>query len=337
MRALFRLYRRRFHKLRSAIRMGLISMVASPAIRFWHWSAKWPWFTVLFFAALGVVALSEYALSVFFLFLSALGVFSKLLHWDGSGIPAKWAYPLKGAGSLGILIVLAGFIYIVVAEKGSKDWSHLQKPIMALLYHPLIFKPFIPTPDNWAAKQHFDTEVPELSPPPPRARHRRLPSAYIRIDRIEVGLLHDENTLAMNVYVKNTTSITVTNEVGIFKVLTIPTNETEKVEDRYPSQNTLEESWADFEVSRSLWDKMPTTPLGPGDGKWGTGSIEEIDDHLWEQLKTSGEKVVLLMHVVLFTDESGSHEIDSCQWIQPPFTFEHQTWRFCNAHNGIRY
>jgi hypothetical protein len=183
---------------------------------------------------------------------------------------------------------------------------------------------------NWASNQYNQQKLSEQGHQPAKQ------NAYVSIDKIEVGLLHNRTTLGMNIYVKNTTTSLAKNEIGIFQILAIPTTQAEKVEDKYPSKVTLEKSWEDFEKSRSLWEKMQTITLGPGEGAWGTGSIENVDDQLWRQFR-HGEEVVLIMHVVLFTDDAGPHEIDSCRWIQPPFTFEHQTWRFCSVHNGIKY
>ena len=89
-------------------------------VRFWQWSAKWPWYTALFCAALGVIAMGEYALSILFLFLSALGVFSKTFHSDKLAI---WS---KIVASMLIWIVFAWFTYSINAERNGKPWSHLQ-------------------------------------------------------------------------------------------------------------------------------------------------------------------------------------------------------------------
>jgi hypothetical protein len=104
-------------------------------MRLWHWSAKWPWYTGLFLGALAVIAASEYALSIFLLFLSALGILSKVIHWNGDTT-------LKGIGTVGVLLLLTAFTYIIVAEKGEKDWSHLERPIVLLTTR----SPSAPTP-----------------------------------------------------------------------------------------------------------------------------------------------------------------------------------------------
>jgi hypothetical protein len=135
-------------------------------IRFWHWSAKWQFPVLLSAGALGVLRVSEYALSIFFLFLSALAAVSRLFHWDGSGAPPKWKLPLKWFGTIVIFTSLALCIYIVIAEKADKDWSHLQKPLISLLSKNIQApRPFVPTPENWAAKQHIDTQFPVPKPP----------------------------------------------------------------------------------------------------------------------------------------------------------------------------
>lgn len=110
----------------------LVSLAQQP-IKFWHWSAKWAWFGTLFAAAVGVIALSEYAFSAVFFLLSALGAFSKLLHLDGSKTKSNWKATSKIGGSVAIWTLFAMLIYSLNAERGTKPWSHFQPPLETLL------------------------------------------------------------------------------------------------------------------------------------------------------------------------------------------------------------
>src|SRR5579863_180287 len=79
---------------------------------FWHWTAEWPWFTVLFAAAIAVIAVQEYALGIFLFGLACLGAFSKLLHWN-----RKYAAGYKLFGSVLIVFPLWWFAYSVNAQR----------------------------------------------------------------------------------------------------------------------------------------------------------------------------------------------------------------------------
>lgn len=100
------------------------------AARLWHWSAKWPWFGGLIGGASIVIAWGEYALGTVLLFLAALSIFSKLLHWNHRS--ATWRIFAKVGSSALILMAFAISIYIVNAQRGTNPWSHLQPPLQNL-------------------------------------------------------------------------------------------------------------------------------------------------------------------------------------------------------------
>ena len=110
-------------------RKGRSGRLVRRVLWFWNWSERWPWFSSLFFLGLGIIALDEYALSICFFCLSAFGVISKLIHWNNPEVSAVWKNAPKVAGSIGIVLALAMFIYVINDVRGSKPWSHLQTTV----------------------------------------------------------------------------------------------------------------------------------------------------------------------------------------------------------------
>ena len=141
---------------------------------FWDWSARWPWFTVLFLTGFTVIVVSEYGLSIVFLLLASLAVFSKLLHWNteknssGAGL-------LKVIGSVVIWLVFAWSAFSVNEERGNKPWSHLQPPLETLMgnlllpiptYNVEISVPSFPPDYSKLEPASYDTkERPDKAPP----------------------------------------------------------------------------------------------------------------------------------------------------------------------------
>jgi hypothetical protein len=83
-----------------------------------------------------MISIQEYLFSVLLLFLSALSLFSKLMHWkDGKKA-------LKSLGGIGIACAFTLFLSIVLTIKGKSPWSHLQKPLTDFV----AFIPTVPPP-----------------------------------------------------------------------------------------------------------------------------------------------------------------------------------------------
>jgi hypothetical protein len=117
-------------------------------IGFWHWSAKWQWYTSLFFGAAALIALGEYAFGVALLALSALSLLSKLLHWAGLERHQHWTTILKWSGGLGIGILFVLFLFITFDIRGGSSWSHLSRPITNFIARREVTPPPAPTPKS---------------------------------------------------------------------------------------------------------------------------------------------------------------------------------------------
>jgi hypothetical protein len=98
------------------------------AVRFWHWSAKWNWFAILFSAGIGgMYKLGEFVASILLMSLAAFGVISKILH--SAGMEGASATERRGIKAFGIVLVSGLLIYMVAlttlnATK-EKTWSNL--------------------------------------------------------------------------------------------------------------------------------------------------------------------------------------------------------------------
>jgi hypothetical protein len=89
----------------------------------WHWSTKWGWYDVLFVSGAGIMPpLGEYAFSIFFLFLAAFSLTSRV--WHGNHRILR-----KALGTGGIVVTFFLFAFIIRANKGKQPWSHLSSPV----------------------------------------------------------------------------------------------------------------------------------------------------------------------------------------------------------------
>jgi hypothetical protein len=107
---------------------SIIDWIWIKAVSFWHWSQHWQWYGILFGAYVAFVTLQEFAFGVVVLFLSAFGLFSKLMHWKGIAGSRFWTVLLKSFGSLVILGLFVMFTIITNGIQGDAASSHLETP-----------------------------------------------------------------------------------------------------------------------------------------------------------------------------------------------------------------
>lgn len=108
---------------------------ASPLVRFWHWSATWNWYELLFLGGFGLsLAIHEYAISIVFLGFSALGAISKVSHNTRSGLLTKCAW---------IFVIIFLLLYLgfdAVQEKDDREWSWTAPELRGLMPEKMISK-----------------------------------------------------------------------------------------------------------------------------------------------------------------------------------------------------
>jgi hypothetical protein len=128
-------------------------------VRFWDWSARWKWYDLFFVGGFALsITLHEYLFAVVCLILCAFSGTSILWHGEQTTLFVKIA------GSICICAALAFFIYVTVQEREQRDWSHLSRPVTLIFCNAPDVKHFVPTFEDWTAKQYFDTTVPIPSP-----------------------------------------------------------------------------------------------------------------------------------------------------------------------------
>jgi hypothetical protein len=107
---------------------GILVAAKLRLIRFWHWSAKWNWFSILVSGGLGsMLRLGEYVVSILFLLIAILGLVSKICHSSGMEGANNWER--KTVKAIGVLLAIAAFGYMtaVTTLDAIKDrsWSNL--------------------------------------------------------------------------------------------------------------------------------------------------------------------------------------------------------------------
>jgi len=144
----------------------------------WHWSSRWEWFAVLFLGGLAFIAMNEPYIGLGLLALALLSLSSKL--WHAAAISSVW----RVFGTGGIVIVAALCLMGTIAYMEDKPWSNL--PVFWNMIDVIHKIPrskypdallFLPTPQNWAEKLHFDTTVPV----PPVNAHKPKPYVSVSI------------------------------------------------------------------------------------------------------------------------------------------------------------
>lgn len=96
-------------------------------IKFWHWSSRWDWFTVLGLGGLGFVAVNEAVVGLFLIFLSLLSLTSKL--WHGNNGPL---IKISGTGGVALAMVLCTMATVAFMEE--KPWSNVP-----VFFHRYVF------------------------------------------------------------------------------------------------------------------------------------------------------------------------------------------------------
>ena len=104
-----------------------VETILGMPVRFWHWCSTWNWYDLLFLGGFVVsLAIHEYALSVAFLILCAIGALSQVAHKDSlPGTPKVFA-------GVGIVLALVFLSFVSVQEKGKQEWSWLDSPTRGL-------------------------------------------------------------------------------------------------------------------------------------------------------------------------------------------------------------
>jgi hypothetical protein len=131
-------------------------------ILLWHWSSRWDWFAVLLIGGLAFAAVNEFAVGIFLMLLSMLSLSSKLWHTNAH-------IGLKLSGTIAIGVFMCLFIAGTVAYMEDKPWSNI--PVFwsrfAVIHeiprekYPSVLR-YFPTPENWAVKQPFETNFPNM-------------------------------------------------------------------------------------------------------------------------------------------------------------------------------
>jgi hypothetical protein len=136
---------------------SVYELFQSQTIKVWHWSAKWRWFDGILGVGFAVsLGIHEYWIAIVCLILCAFSGISIVWHETKHGRLFKSMWTVFICGALGYLI------FVTVQEKEDHPWSHLSKPIQLIFQRPPQMECpncYVPTPENWAAKQHFQTGV----------------------------------------------------------------------------------------------------------------------------------------------------------------------------------
>jgi hypothetical protein len=168
----------KLHRLASVVGMvalpiieGVWTMLRAKAIGFWHWSATWKWWDVLFIGAYTVsLGIHEFGIAVGSLILCAFSLISLLWHRKQRSLF------IKCMGTVAICSGLTYLVYVTVQEKEDRPWSHLSRPIQLIFQQPATMqwsRRYVPTFENWAANQHSETTIPlptrkvQIVPTPP--------------------------------------------------------------------------------------------------------------------------------------------------------------------------
>ena len=131
------------------------------------WWAPWALVAVLLGTAWAVaIAMGEYLVAMILFSAAIIVVVVELWRWNilQSNRPVRFLMKLLGTLVMAAICIWGNFS--INEERANKPMSHLPD-LMAKLWiksPPAPSIPFIPTLENWAAKQHIDTEVPESIP-----------------------------------------------------------------------------------------------------------------------------------------------------------------------------
>jgi hypothetical protein len=60
-----------------------------------------------------------------------------------------------------------------------------------------------------------------------------------------------------------------------------------------------------------------------------------FDEKLQKALE--GDDVILIVVLLIFSDEAGPHRTEGCFWLEPPLSNPEHMWHVCGVHNGIRF
>jgi hypothetical protein len=139
------------------------------------------------------VAISEYGLSLFLLFLSGLSAASKIQHWKA--ISSKiGSISLKFGGISAVIVVYVLVVFTVIAMKGDSPWSHVPQGwnrMMAFLRR----QPSVVSQTNMDAvlKFPFPPLGPSLMPmPKPYAKGQSLDDSGPSLSDLSTERLHEK-------------------------------------------------------------------------------------------------------------------------------------------------
>jgi hypothetical protein len=125
------------------------------------WMATWGWAGLVVFA-LTFESAGEYLISLVLFFAAWASLYSSVHHWAGiADSPSLTSFLRKSGKFIAFILLITSSVWVTI-RKGTHPWSNLSEPVALLIAARKIQPPlpFIPTPENWAAKQQFATTVP---------------------------------------------------------------------------------------------------------------------------------------------------------------------------------
>jgi len=94
-----------------------------------------------------------------------MSLFFSVHRWTGIDDSPALTRRVRGLGKIVAIVLIPITSWWVVIRKDDHAWSNLSSPISSFFTGRRLPKPFLPTPENWAAKEHIETGV--LPPPKP--------------------------------------------------------------------------------------------------------------------------------------------------------------------------
>jgi hypothetical protein len=133
------------------LRLRLYPAAIARLLAFWHWAARWNWFSLAVSGGLGGMArIGEYALSILLLSIAALGAVSKIAHSRGmDGASERERRLIRTTGIVGAVAIFAYMVLIATLNASRDDaWSNFPRIIAYVDSHlrtqRLVFTPRSP-------------------------------------------------------------------------------------------------------------------------------------------------------------------------------------------------